>query len=166
MTVSPIEARCRRCGDDFFLFELLDARDGNCPRCGWILTRDWTDKLLEDARRADAAQLHLVRALRSLRALPGNVVPRPSSLLRNLVEQVRWQHDLIEDPELLQEELGEMRRLLWSWELLDPVVAAATPRRSWFRRVRQWLSGGHDPRWTATRPRAAGHKTLTQILEL
>ena len=115
--------------------------------------------------RGHAAQLHLVRALRSLRALPGNIVPRPSSLLRNLFEQVRWQLDLVEDPKLLQEELEEMRCLLWSWELLDPVVAASTPRRSWFRRVRQWLRGGHDPRWTATSPRATGHETLTQILE-
>ncbi|MGE3447815.1 MAG: hypothetical protein AB7H92_09580 [Microbacteriaceae bacterium] len=71
MPVTPIEARCRRCGDDFHLFEVRDQRRGTCPRCGWILTPDWTAKLLEDAARADIAQRHLVGALRSLHNLPG-----------------------------------------------------------------------------------------------
>jgi hypothetical protein len=159
MSVSPIAARCRRCADDFFLFELLDIRDGNCPRCGWSLTRDWTEKLLEEARRADAAQLHLVRALRAIRALPGNVVPRPSTVLRNLFEEVRWQEDLIADPILLEDELEEIRRQLWEWELLDPLVAAAEPRRNWLRRALRWLVGGDgrpSRRWPPIEPIAPG----------
>lgn len=95
MPVTPIEARCRRCGDDFHLFEVRDHRRGTCPRCGWILTPDWTAKLLEDAARADIAQRHLVGALRSLRNLPGNVAVRPHTVLRNLFEGVGWQRDLV-----------------------------------------------------------------------
>ncbi len=141
MAVQPIEARCRRCGRDFHLFELLDYRSGTCPRCGWILTPDWTAKLLEDAGRADVAQRHLVAALRSLRSLPGNVAVRPSVILRNLFEGVGWQNELADDPELLRDELREIRRYLAAWELLDPVTEAAQPHRSRLRRMADWMLG-------------------------
>lgn len=141
MAVAPIKARCRRCRSDFHLFELLDSRSGTCPRCGWTLTPDWTSQLLLGAARADIAQRHLVGALRSLRNLPGNVAVRPHVLVRNLFEEVGWQTDLAEDPDMLREELRELRRLLIAWELLDPVVAAAQPHRSWFLRVIDWLTG-------------------------
>jgi hypothetical protein len=141
MALVPIEARCRRCRGDFHLFELLDDRSGTCPRCGWPLTVDWTDLLLDDAARADIAQRLLVGALRNLRSLPGNMALRPHVVLRNLFEEVGWQNELADDPEMLREALGELRRLLTAWELLDPVVAAAQPDRSWFRSTIDWLKG-------------------------
>ena len=141
MAVNPIEARCDRCGGDFHLFELLDDRSGTCPRCGRTLTLDWTAKLLEDAGRADIAQRHLIGALRSLRNLPGNVFVRPHVILRNLFEEVGWQKDMASDPEVLREELRELRALLIAWELLDPVVAAEQPRRGWLRRAADLLMG-------------------------
>jgi hypothetical protein len=141
MPVTPIEARCRRCNADFHLFELLEHRSGTCPRCGWSLTPDWTSQLLDDAARADIAQRHLVGALRNLRDLPGNVAVRPHVVLRNLLEEVGWQKDLADDPDMLREELRELRRLLVAWELLDPVVAAAQPHRNWFLRMADWLTG-------------------------
>jgi hypothetical protein len=33
MVVTPIEACCRRCGEDFHLFEATEQRRGSCPRC-------------------------------------------------------------------------------------------------------------------------------------
>jgi hypothetical protein len=70
VAVTAIKARCRRCRQDFHLFEVLDQRDGTCPRCGWSLSHHWTATLLEEAARADIAQRHLVAALRRLRNLP------------------------------------------------------------------------------------------------
>ena len=141
MPVTPIEARCRRCGGDFSLFEVRVQRTGVCPRCAWMLTPDWTAKLLEDAAVADIAQRHLVNALRSLRNLPGNAAVRPHTVLRNLFEEVGWQTDLAEDPEMLRGELRELRRLIGAWELLDPFTAAAQPHRSWIRRFIAAITG-------------------------
>ena len=145
MPVKPIEARCRRCNTDFHLFELLDYRTGTCPRCGRSLSPDWTAQLLADAARADAAQRHLIGALRNLRNLPGNVALRPNVVLRNLFEEVGWQKDLAEDPAMLREELRELRWLLTAWELLDPSFSAAQPRRNWFLRRLDRLTGQHLP---------------------
>jgi hypothetical protein len=156
MTVSPVGARCRRCGEDFHLFELLDDRTGRCPRCSWSLSPDWTPKLLGDAVRVDTAQQRFVSALRSLRDVPGNVALRPHTVLRNMFEEVGWHRDLAEDPDLLQDELSEVRQLLIDWERLDPLVAAAQPRPSWLRRVGHWLKGSRpQPRWHA-RPQDPG----------
>ena len=141
MPITPIEARCRRCGEDFSLFEVRVQRTGVCPRCGWMLTPDWTAKLLEDAAVADIAQRHLVNALRSLRNLPGNAMVRPHTVFRNLFEEVGWQKDLAEAPEMMRDELRELRRLVAAWELLDPLVAAAQPSRTWIQRLRTAITG-------------------------
>ena len=141
MAVTPIKARCRHCGEDFHLYEVLDHRSGTCPQCGRLLTPDWTAKLLEDAAVADIAERHLVGSLRNLRNLPGNVQLRPHTVLRNLFEEVGWHKDLADDPELLRHELHELQRLLGAWELLDPHVAATQPRRTWFQRAVDWLVG-------------------------
>jgi hypothetical protein len=139
--VRPIEARCRRCHGEFPLFEVRVQRTGVCPSCGWMLTPDWTSKLLEDAAVADIAQRHLVNALRRLRNLPGNAVVRPHTVLRNLFEEVGWQTDLADDPEMLRGELRELRRLVAAWELLDPLTASAQPYRSWIQRFIAAITG-------------------------
>ena len=141
MAVTPIGARCRRCGRDFHLFELTDLRSGTCPRCGHMLTDDWTAILLRDAARADIAQRHLVHALRRLRNLPGNLAVRPHTVLRNLFEDTGWHKDLAEDPDMLREELRELRHRVATWQLLDPTVAAAQPRRNWLQRVIAAITG-------------------------
>jgi len=141
MAVTSIDARCRHCRQDFHLSEVRDERRGTCPHCGSPLTPDRTDKLIHDATAADAALHHLVRALRSMNHLPGNVALRPHTVLRNLFEEVGWKHYLAQDPELLQEELCELRWLLVGWELLDPIVAAAQPHQTWRRRAVDWMTG-------------------------
>ena len=141
MAVTPIQARCRRCREDFSLFEILDQRSGICPRCGVSLSPDWTANLLEDAALVDVAQRHFVGALRSLRNHPGNVLLRPHTVLRNLFEEVGWERDLADHPDVLHEELREIRSMLISWERIDPVAAAARPYRGWFARTIDWLTG-------------------------
>jgi hypothetical protein len=143
VAVTPIEARCRRCGETFHLFEVTDQRRSTCPRCGWMLTSDSAGVLLSEAARADFAQRHLVGALRRLRSIPGNVAPLPHAVLRNLFEEVGWQQDLAEDPKLLREELQKARRLLEAWERLDAGVADTQPRRGWLRRAADRLRRGH-----------------------
>jgi hypothetical protein len=123
------------------LFELLDDRSGRCPRCNWTLTHDWTHALLDDASRADIAQRHLVGALRGVGNLPGNIIVRPVTVLRNLFEEVGWQRHLAAHPQLLRAELAELRRLVTAWELLDPVVADAQPRRNWLQRTVDLILG-------------------------
>jgi hypothetical protein len=116
-----------------------------------MLTPDWTTNLLEDAARADIAQRHLIGALRGLRSLPGNVAVRPHTVLRNLFEEVGWQRDLAEDPELLREELAELRRLVHAWERFEPPAIDPAPQPSWTRRAAAALFG--------TPPRPAGPAT-------
>jgi hypothetical protein len=141
VAVTAIRARCRRCREDFHPFEVLDQRDGTCPRCGWSLSYDWTATLLEEAARADIAQRHLVDALRRLRDLPGNMLLRPHIVLRNLFEEVGWHKDLAEDTDTLQEELPELRHLLAAWELLDPDVTADLPHRGRIQLIVDWFRG-------------------------
>ena len=82
MTVTPVKARCTRCRGDFALAELLDRRDGCCPRCGGRLTDDWTAVLLDEARRVGLAQEHLATSLRRLRELPGTLALLPHPVVR------------------------------------------------------------------------------------
>jgi hypothetical protein len=135
MPATPITAMCRRCTERFHLFELRDHMTGLCPRCGWILTPDWSAKLLEDAAVAEIAQRYLISALRNLRTLPGNVAVQPHSVMKNLFEEVGWQRDLIDDQDMLRDELKQLRALLAQWEGLVAETASAEPRRRWWRRT-------------------------------
>jgi hypothetical protein len=119
------------------------------PRCGWILTLDWTAVLLEEATRADLAQRHLVGALRNLRNLPGKLVLRPHTVLRNLFEEVGWEHDLAEDPQVLREELCALDGLLDGWKRHDPMVVAAQPGQNWLARAWHWITGRPTARVTS-----------------
>jgi hypothetical protein len=137
MTVTPIQARCSRCLGDFQLFEVVEARTGLCPRCGWRLTEDWTAALLDDAARADIAQRHLVGALRGLRNLPGSLVLLPHSVLRNVVAEVGWTRDTTEHFELLADERRRLDELHRTWPT-DPEPGGA-PQPSRRARLVRWL---------------------------
>ena len=130
MAAAPIQARCRRCGGDFFLFEVVEAKTGECPRCHWPLSPDWNPLLFEEARRADAAQRHLVIALRRLVGLPGNLEILPHSVLRNLFEEIAWERELAGEPALIREEVRRLREQVEAWERLAPDQTAADERAS------------------------------------
>ncbi|MFV3037904.1 hypothetical protein ACNI5A_32730, partial [Klebsiella pneumoniae] len=70
--------------------ELLEVRDGCCPRCGWRLTEDWTAVLLDEAARADIAQRHLAASLTILRGLPGRIEVLPYPVLHTITEALGW----------------------------------------------------------------------------
>ena len=142
MPVTPIEARCRRCGGDFQLSEVRNERRGTCPRCGWILSPDWTARVLEEVARADFAQRHLVGALCSLQSLPGNLAVKPHTVLRNLMEEVGWQDAIARDG-MLHDEIHELRRLVATWERREP--AAQERRPSWLKRAAAFVTGRRPP---------------------
>lgn len=118
MEALPIEVKCRHCTSDFPISDLLLAVDGRCPVCGWTLSPEWTTMLQEESRNADTAMMLLVRALRRLYGLPGNLQLLPHSVFRNLFEEVGWEQDLSVDPDYAGQELRLLRLQLESWERL------------------------------------------------
>ena len=118
MEAHPIQARCRHCTNDFPISDLLLAVDGGCPVCGWTLSPEWTMMLREESRNADTAMMLLVRALRRLYGLPGNLQLLPHSVFRNLFEEVGWEQELPVDPDYAGEELRLLRLEFESWERL------------------------------------------------
>jgi hypothetical protein len=117
---SPIRAICRRCHNEFALHEILEKNDGTCPRCSWSLSRDWESLLFEQARIADRAQQVLVKSLRRLVSLPGNLAILPHSVFRNLFEEVGWEITLAKEPAVIREELRLLHEEVDRWDRLGP----------------------------------------------
>jgi DNA-directed RNA polymerase subunit RPC12/RpoP len=116
MTTTPVEARCRRCGADFALAELLDRRDGACPRCGRQLTEDWVSVLLDEARRVDIAQKHLTFSLRRLRELPGHLMLLPHPVIRNVADALDWETSTDADDGALDDQRKLLTELAGRWQ--------------------------------------------------
>lgn len=117
---TPIEAKCRRCGNEFTLFEVADRNTGDCPRCQYPLSPEWTFFLLLEALRAQSAQHELLTALRRLVDLPGNLELIPQSVLGTFFEEVGWKEELIAEPELIREEVRRLQEQAEEWERLHP----------------------------------------------
>jgi hypothetical protein len=115
VTVTPVQARCTRCRGDFALAELLDRRDGCCPRCGRRLTDDWTAVLLDEARRVGIAQQHLATSLRRLRELPGTLALLPHPVVRNVVDALGWEEPR-DDDGVLDDQRKLLTELAARWE--------------------------------------------------
>ena len=153
-----LEGRCRRCGNRFLLRDLLDDRTGLCPYCRRPLSPEWTEVMLDEAAHADGAQQQLVKALRRLVGLPGNLEVVPHVVLRNALEQIGWEQDLADDPEAAAREAAYLR------EQADRWAASATGARDRQRRprgLRRWFGsrrarGDAVPSPTRARPRPGG----------
>jgi hypothetical protein len=100
------------------LFELLERKDGECPRCRHPLSPEWTFLMLEETERAETAQRELLTALRRLVGLPGNLRVKPRSILRNVLEEVGWEEDLAPEPELVEEQVRDLEEKTHEWERL------------------------------------------------
>lgn len=114
MPVTPLQARCRSCLGDFFLFEIVDRQSTTCPRCGQILT-DSDYVFLDAARRADLAQRLLIKELGRIHAAQGVLSVRPSTLLRNVFEGLNWERPFRERPALANEELAQLDKYRARW---------------------------------------------------
>jgi len=132
MPVEPIEARCRACGRELLLIEVVKATGGSCPSCGRLLAPGNTYLLLEEARRAEILQRELVLALRRLVGLPGNLELKGESVFRNAVASVGWEELLEDNRALVHAEAGAIGRDVPAWrdqpkplrQLRAPALAA------------------------------------------
>jgi hypothetical protein len=78
----------------------------------------------------------LVRSLRRLNGLPGNLELMPHSVLRNLFEEIGWEEEFASDPHYAQAELRFIRLELASWERL----ASSGDRDALSERLKDFLS--------------------------
>lgn len=136
MKALPVQARCRHCANEFPLSDLLLTVGGTCPLCGWTLSPEFTSMLREESRNADDATMLLIRALRRLNGLPGNLQLLPHSVFRNFFEEVGWEQELPKDPDYAREELRFIHLGLETWERL----ADLGNRDGFFERVKNALA--------------------------
>jgi hypothetical protein len=115
MAVTPLQARCRRCHADFFLFEIVDRRSTTCPRCGRSLS-DSDFVFLEAAQNAEAALRMLVRSLVRIHGSHGVLGMLPGSLFRNLFEGINWERSFREDRAFASEALEDLDRYRARWQ--------------------------------------------------
>jgi hypothetical protein len=85
-----------------------------------LLSPEWTVELLEKAAVADASLGALVKALRRLNGLPGNLRLLPHSVMRNLFEEIGWEETLAAEPTALEDEIRLVRLELRLWQRLTP----------------------------------------------
>jgi hypothetical protein len=140
---SPIEALCRHCASKFDLLELTETGTGRCPFCNTLLSPDWTNVLLEQAALALRAQTSLVKALRRLNGLPGNMRLLPHSVLRNLFEEIGWEQKLAAEPSALEDEIRLIHMELEYWQHLDPAERNRRDRVAMADRLRALASRLH-----------------------
>jgi hypothetical protein len=153
---SPIEALCRHCASKFDLGELTETRAGRCPFCNTLLSPDWTNVLLENAALALRAQASLVKALRRLNGLPGNLRLLPHSVLRNLFEEIGWEQKLAAEPSTLEDEIRLIRMELEYWQHLDPAERNRRDRVAMSDRLRALANRLHATQSDAVASTASG----------
>jgi hypothetical protein len=137
VTVTPVKARCTRCRGDFALAELLDRRDGCCPRCGGRLTDDWTAVLLDEARRVGLAQEHHATALRRHPVQPRTQSHLPHPVVPNLVDALGWEEPADDDLGVLDDQRKLLTELAARWERDEHPGRQRTRRPRWSRRARR-----------------------------
>lgn len=133
MTVQSILALCRHCRGELTLLEVVEERTGLCPRCRWLLAPEWVPLLLDHANRAERAQLALVGSLRRLVGLPGNLEVVPTSVFRNLCEEVDWSLVFVDDSALRSSAVDYLQSTSTAWEHVAP--AQRSPDMSHLRRA-------------------------------
>lgn len=94
----------------FELRSVAQAGDGNCPNCGLALTERWTVLLVEECQAVEQLGHALVRSLRRLCGLPGNLEVHPDELVSNLVSEVPWSAHIDTEPGLVAAEIQRLTR--------------------------------------------------------
>lgn len=105
----PLVARCRTCAGEFEIADLAETRDGACPVCGAELSPGWTILLVEEAEKLQTVHDALLRCLRRLAGLPGNLQMTPAPFWQNLLEQVPWEDQLATQPRRIAAEIERAR---------------------------------------------------------
>jgi hypothetical protein len=105
----PLRASCRSCDGGFEVAELAARRDGCCPRCEEPLSPRWTTLLVEEAENLQTVHDALIRCLRRLAGLPGNLRLDPEPVLANLRELVPWDDQLRFQPGRVRDQVAQAR---------------------------------------------------------
>jgi hypothetical protein len=72
--------------------------DGLCPSCAAPFSKDWTLLLVEECATTEHLTHALVRSLRRLTGLPGNLELQPDELMTNLSTEVPWGQSIEREP--------------------------------------------------------------------
>src|SRR4051812_9800354 len=72
-TVDALAARCRACDTRVELHAIAAGADGRCPNCSTSFSEGWTLLLIEECGAVEHLVAALVRSLRRLCGLPGNL---------------------------------------------------------------------------------------------
>lgn len=147
--MKPLHARCRACDDAFPVDALASARDGRCPRCSTPLSPGWDMLLVEECAAAETLSHALVRSLRRLTGLPGNLELRPDELFDNLTNEVPWHQSIDSEGELVASDIAALVAELDHGTVLTPQMAE--PVRQLAARLAR-LATLLDANQEATRP--------------
>jgi hypothetical protein len=109
-THSP--ARCRACDARVELHAIAAGGDGRCPNCATPFSEAWTLLLIEECGAVENLVAALVRSLRRLCGLPGNLELQPDELLANLTAEVPWRLSIDTEPAKVTAQIGELTRRL------------------------------------------------------
>jgi hypothetical protein len=121
--VEPLAARCRACGSRTALAVLASVADGRCPGCGELYSERWTVLLVEECGAVEHLAQALVRSLRRISGLPGNLELQPDALFANLRDEVPWGRSIDAEPALITAEIERLSERLETTEL-PPGIAA------------------------------------------
>ena len=105
----PLRAWCRSCEGGFAVVELVERRDGCCPRCETPLSPRWTTLLVEEAENLQTVHDAFIRCLRRLTGLPGNLRLDPAPVWDNLRELVPWDQQLQAQPDRVRDQIVNAR---------------------------------------------------------
>jgi len=110
--MKPLTARCRTCDSRTQLDDIVRARAGICPHCQTPWSAEWTLLLVEECEAIENLHHALIRSLRRLCGLPGNLELQPEELLANLTAEVPWHRSIETEPGLVAAELHELTQQL------------------------------------------------------
>jgi hypothetical protein len=98
----------------------------------------------------------LVKALRRLNGLPGNLRLLPHSVLRNLFEEIGWEQKLAAEPSALEDEIRVIRMELEYWQRLDSGERTRRDRVAMADRLRALAGRLHATRSEAVASTSSG----------
>lgn len=112
LTMKPLAGRCRACDARVELREIVTRGDGRCPACSTPFSEDWTLLLVEECDALEHLTEALVRSLRRLTGLPGNLELQPDELFANLSGEVPWGQSIDTEPAKVAAEIGRLAQRL------------------------------------------------------
>ena len=86
--MTPLAGRCRACDARVELRSIVAGADGRCPSCDTPFSEEWTLLLVEECGAVENLTQALLRSLRRLTGLPGNLEVQPEGGRR--MEYAAW----------------------------------------------------------------------------